>query len=167
MRRLSIFTVGILAFAAVSAQGAQTQKIAPLYAKLDALSVKKDIAGMTKLLKEISTKDCIFINKQGKKQSPTEVLSDMAMQLSAIGKFEKSTSHIDKTTVKGDNMVAFVTSNYALLTKAGPDGKTHKIAGTSQSEDTWVKSGSSWKLKLSKTTKESTTMDGKPIPGGM
>ncbi len=166
MKKFSVLMLGLAVATAMASQSVATDKLAPIYAKLDSLSLKKDMAGLSKFLTEMAAPDCVFINKTGKKQTPKEILGDMGAQMNAIDKFVKSSSHIDKATApKGGIIVATVTSTYSILTKKGPDGNAHKITGSSQSQDTWVKSGPTWKLKISKTIKETTLMDGKPLPG--
>lgn len=165
MKTLSMIAISVFAVVAAASQSAPTQQLTPIYAMLDALTVKKDMKGLTKMLTSITTKDCVFITAQGKKQTVSDVTGSMTMQMGMIDKVVKSTSHIDKIANSGNSVVATVTSAYELLTKAGGDGKTHKIEGTSKSDDTWIKVGASWRLKSSKTLKEATTMDGKPVSG--
>gem|GEM_PF-2041087 len=165
MKKISTLAIALLAVSAMAGSAADVKKIAAVYSKMDGYSVKKDMTGLKSLLNSIATKDCAFTDPKGKAQTVGQVLGQMAMQMGAIDKFITSTSHIDKTTEKGTTIVATVSSNYALLTKAGADGKAHKIEGSSVSIDTWVKVGSDWKLQGSKTTKETTKMDGKVFPG--
>ena len=165
MKKFSTFVVAVVAASAFAGSAGDVKKITATYAKMDACSVKKDVQGLRALLTGIATKDCAFVDHTGHKQSVDQVLNQMAMQMGAIDKFSKSTSHVDKTVEKGATITAIVSSAYALVTKAGPDVKTHKVEGTSISEDTWVKVGTEFKLKSSKTTKETTKMDGKAFPG--
>jgi len=167
----SLVFVAILAVAtsAMATHSDVSSKLRALYAKMDSLSMKKDVPGLSAFLKKTSTDDCTFISKPGKSGVPERKSRDQAMQTLArvmpvIDKVSTCASHIDSIHVSGSSAVATVTSRIVMITKAGSGGPAHKIAQKSKSEDTWVLVGGSWKLKVSKILTETVSQDGKEIP---
>ncbi len=165
MKKLSILAICVAATSAFAYQGSTKSTLMGIYNKLDSLSVKKDMTGLTKLLKQVATKDCFFITGKGEKQTVEKALSDMSKQMKVIVKFMNSTTHIDTLTTKGSMAVARVSSSYKLTSPIDPSGTPHLIESSQVSEDTWVKVGADWKLKSSKTLKENTKIDGKVVSG--
>jgi len=161
IKPISILSACVVVALAFGSQAKAPAAIAAIYAKLDAVTLKKDVAGFSKLLGDVATKDCTIIDSKGKSTSASKTMASMAKELAQFDKVNKSSSHIDKTVDKGSTVVLTVSSVLDVTAKS-PDGKAHQFVQTSTSDDTWVKVGSSWKLKLSKTTKEKTTLDGKP-----
>jgi hypothetical protein len=174
MKSLKLFALAaILAIAAssVASQSAVTQKLGTIYAKMDAMALKKDMPGLANMLKQIATPDCKFISKAnsaGKTTSKTrdEAMAQMLSIMPVIDVISLSTSHIDKLTLGKGSALAIVSSTVAMTTKAGPSGPARKIVQKSKSADTWVNLSGSWKLKLSKILSETVTQDGKPVPTG-
>jgi len=169
-RSLSLVALLAIAGSVLAVQSDVTKSIQAIYSKLDALSIKKDIPGLTKLLKQNSTPDCAFIGKTDKsgkteKKNRDETMAQMAGFMPFIDVVNVSTSHIDSVKMGKGSLVASVTSVVAMTLKKGQDGKVHKIVQNSKSQDTWVNVGGSWKLKVSKIVTESATQDGKAIPG--
>ena len=142
-----------------------------IYAKMDNLASKKDIKGLRLLLSQVSTSDCSFISKpdgSGKTQAKTreDAMQSMEGVMPFIAVVNESSSKIDHVVVKKGVAVATVNSVVAMTTKSDKTNPAHKIVQKSKSEDTWVKVGSTWKLKISKTITETATQDGKSIPTG-
>jgi len=161
----SLIVVGILAAAgiATASQADMAKKLQTIYSKLDALSLKKDMAGLTKLLNQVSTPDCIFVSKT-QKMTRDQTMQQMAVVMPKIDTVTTSTSHVDGVKMVGGSLVASVHQTVAMTTKPTKEtGPAHKIVQKTSSEDTWVKSGGTWKLKISKIVTETIIQDGKEI----
>lgn len=169
----SIIVVGALAMACVAAaaQAGVSKNLQAIYAKMDALALKKDMAGLSKYLNQISTPDCVFISKAvggspAQTRTRDETMKQMTAVIPMIDSISTSSSHIDSIKMGTGSLVATVHSTVAMTTKAGQGGPAHKIIQKTTSVDTWVGSGNNWKLKSSKITAESISQDGKQIPTG-
>ncbi|MDR3688654.1 MAG: hypothetical protein P4L46_04685 [Fimbriimonas sp.] len=165
MKTVACIAYAVLAVASATAQSSPKSALTPIYDKMDSLGMKKDIAGMVSFTTKICTKDCVFIQSPGQKKKVSELLADMKSQMAMIDKVVSSKTHIVSTTVKGSTVVAKVSSVMAFTTAKGPDGKVHRFDVQSVDEDTWVKSGSSYKLKISSTVKMTVKQDGKVVNG--
>jgi hypothetical protein len=167
----SLIFVGILAMAgiATASQGDVAKKLQSIYSKMDSLALKKDISGLTKLLNQVSTSDCVFVSKGFGKNPPMsksrdETMKQMSVVIPMIDAVTTSTSHVDKVTMGNGSLIASLHQTVAMITKATQQtGPAHKIVQKTTSEDTWVKSGGSWKLKVSRIVTETIIQDGKEM----
>lgn len=164
----AVLAVAAIAGAALALQyTAARQQIQAIYAKFDALTMKKDIAAFTKYFKESSTDDCVFIEKDAKgklvKQARQAVLEQFTSAMPMVDKVNTSRTHVDGVTASNGAFAATVTSKVSMTLVPDPDGKPHTIVEDSKSIDTWIKSGSQWKLKSSKMVTSKITKDGQPI----
>jgi|SRR5579862_8636162 len=107
--------------------------------------------------------DFVAIDGRGKKYNRQESMGQMKMLFSGL-KVEQLDSTIQGIKPQGKDLLV---KTYSVLkgTLTGTGGKSQKLVDQSTDEETWVKSGSGWKLKLDKTVSEKATLDGKAIGG--
>jgi len=139
-------------------------KLQTSYDEVEKLILRKDIRGVSKLLTETRTSDYILDAKSGK-HALTDVIRSLSTVLPTFDKVTRATVHIDHLTVKGPIVIATITANLVLATKPLQDGKVHTIAEEATGDDTWVRVGDKWKLKLSKVLKSTFYRDGKQTKG--
>ena len=170
MKTISSLILIVAAGSALAAQASAKQKIAAYYTKSDALTLKKDIPGLSKLLTNVTTSDFVSIEKPNEKgvsakKTRAETLAVIAQVIPLVDKFDRAESHIEKYTPGSGSIVVTVTTSVAITTKPDPKGKVHKLVDIAKSDDTWVKVGADWKLKSSKTLSEKMTENGQPFTG--
>jgi hypothetical protein len=166
----------LLAMSALTVLGFSSQanldpQIKGYYTLQDSLTLKKDGPGLEKLMTGHATPDFMNVgkpDKTGKARTKTmaEDMAQMKQTLPFIDKFTKVHSMIKKVAAGKGSVVVTVSTDVAMQTKKGPDGKVHSVDGHDVNEDTWVKSGGRWKMKISKTVSETMKIDGKAF-GGM
>ncbi len=167
MKSIKLASLLALSLAAVASFGAQSDvkhKITDAYAKMDAMTVKMDGVGLTKLLMATSTPDCVFI-EEGMTHTRKEMLDRMKVSFASLSSITGSTSHIDSWSIGANSLTTHVSSSLSAVTKAGQDGKTHRVKQTSKSVDLWVKVGGAWKLKSTKDSNVVGYMDGNKVKG--
>jgi hypothetical protein len=80
----------------------------------------------------------------------------------------KLTMTVDKMSIKGKTAEVRSTGNMTAdivdtVGSFGAKGATHKLTDIAVSKDTWVKTDKGWKIKVSESISEKTTVDGRPI----
>ena len=74
-----------------------------------------------------------------------------------------SRTSVDKLDLGKTSAVVTVSSSMMAIGPKGRDGHSQTIVLTSRSQDTWIKVGSSWKLKSIKTLSDKMTIDGRIV----
>ena len=173
LKTLSLLALGALACSSAFARADAPAPIKAYYAKEDSLMLKGNFEGLKKLQLDNSTPDYVSISKPDKsgkvrKKTRTEDVAQIDQFSKIIDSVTQSVSHIDSVTIGKNTATVVVTSTGELSTKkaAFGDGKAHIMSNTSKSQDTWVKVGGSWKMKISKELTDNLKIDGKPAPGG-
>ena len=168
MNRRSFFVAGavvllpaVFAITPAFAQDHAKDKVYLLnaYKKIDAATNKKDLKGWAVFMHP----DFTDINTKGK----TTLHSKKEAEAQYADIFAHADNLFLQTTVTGvtfTNEGALVKSRSKNGFTFTNNGKTQKVMGTAAYEDLWVKSGDKWLVKRSRTTKESTLMNGKPVP---
>lgn len=161
-----LLTLGLLLSALTASAAAEDVKatLQGAYNSLAKATIAKDTSGIKKVVKQWMAPDVVFIHKDGRKETATQMLAQMQQMMPMIQKFGKYSVVIEKLTTKGNTAEATVLNNVSM-TMAGPDKKPHTIVDVERSKDSWVKVGGQWKLKVSKTYEVKATMDGQPLPG--
>ena len=162
--RVGMVLAGVgMVFIAKSGVSAQVsdevkQKIAKAYAALDKSYSKKD----TKAIFEVITPD--YTDKSHGKVENAEQWKKNVTETIAFMNTISAKTRIVK--IKGDSkkIVAEVQVTVDAVTKPDPTGKTHKYHADVTESDTWVDVKGEWKFKMSETTKQVETVDGKKSP---
>lgn len=169
-KKALLFVFSTLTLTSLAAQGKLDSQIKSYYTQQDALTRKKDGPGLETLMTSHTTTDYVNVgkpNKNGKSASKSlaQNLAQMKQTLPFIDKFLKVNTRIDKVTVGRGSCVVTISTDVSMLTKKDPSGKTHTFESHDSSEDTWIKIGSAWKCRLSKTISDGMKIDGKSFPG--
>ncbi len=90
---VSLAVMSIMAVASFGAQADVKRSLTGAYAKMDALTMKMDSAGLTKLLLATSTPDCIFV-EGGMKHTRSEMIDRMKVNFASLNGVTESTSHV-------------------------------------------------------------------------
>ena len=139
--------------------------ITGIYDKITALTIKKDVAGLQKMLKDHATPDFTFTGPDKRTIKAGEMMDMMKSQLLLIDKIGKMTTKIDKFTLKG-NTATVVTTNITSMTMKLPnDPKVHVMGSTEISTDVWKLVKGVWKIQNIKVTDSKMTQDGKALAG--
>ncbi len=152
-----------------AAQSGQARVFQGFYDRYNALILKRDVAGLTNLIKTSHSDDFIEIgrpNKAGKikKSTRSQVIADMAGAFRIVDAFTAASTHIDHLKLGTASAEVTVTTNAAANIDKSPDRRHHTLTVRETNRDTWVKAGSSWKLKKSLVLANSITVDGKAVP---
>jgi hypothetical protein len=148
----------ISASAVAQPSSAKTQ-IQALYDKAGGLLIHQDVNGFVKLLQETRTPGYTYITKQGRHHL-NDLLKSMSMVLSTF-RVTKSSVRIDKISNSKDGVIVNITTIIGLETKATKSRTRHTVEQEVHGEDSWVRLGTQWKLKLSRIVTENVIEDGK------
>jgi hypothetical protein len=170
IKAISMVAILGIAGSAMALDAGMTQKLQSIYSKMDSLALKKDVPSLKKYLSQVSTPDCVFVSKAPKGGTPESKNRDQAMAsmesaITHIATVSRSFSHVNSVAVSGGMAIASVTSTVVMKLKPEQKGPSHTIVQKSATNDTWVKAGDAWKLKISKIISVSVTQDGKLLPG--
>ena len=164
----SIAVLAVLVGGASAAQSNGTKTIKAYYAKVDKLTLKKDVEGLHKLMVANTAQDYLFLfppDRSGKSKTRTrqETINDLEKVMPMIATFSKASTQVKKLVTAKDSIVAYVIIDIQMTSLPKGDGKIHKLGSRILAEDTWVRVGSDWKLRTSKSAGDSKTLDGKPF----
>lgn len=136
----------------------------PVYQKIASLTNQRNFSGLKQVFVGATTSDFKNIGLKGNAMSRDEVLGSMEQVLKTTKSIKVSGFKLTAFKLSGSTATVGTTQTYDFLV-LDPQKKPHKLSGSSTSVDTWTKVGGTWKLKLSKTVKETTLIDGKSVPG--
>ena len=128
------------------------------------LMMAKDVKGLTKEWKGAATKDFKYV-EAGRTMNMDQMCQGMAMGLGGMKKVLKADSKPLSVKEKG-NTGTSTTSHVMEGITVGPDKKSHTVTFTGVSTETYVKQGGKWKMSKMVWGKQTTLMDGKPMPTG-
>ncbi|RYG19348.1 nuclear transport factor 2 family protein [bacterium] len=113
------------------------------------LMMAKDVKGLTKHWKAGMTPDFKYV-EGGKTQNFDAMAAGMAMGLGQMNKLSKAESKLLTLKEKGNTATATT---------------RHTMGFTGVSSDTYVKQGGKWRMSKMSWLKQTSSMDGKPMPG--
>jgi hypothetical protein len=144
------------------AQAPTKQTFQALYDKQDAAVKKRDLNGaMAFVSPNVQIK-----MKNGMTVTFAQVKTQM-QQIFASAKSISSSSKVQSVKMAAGNAVVRV-ANHGKFVIANPQtGKSMTLESEETSDDTWAKSKGHWQMVASSTVSGHSTMDGKPMPGGM
>jgi len=114
-----------------------------------------------KMLSQYLTSDWKSIGPDGKVMEQGNDPVKLQKQFDAL-KSMHVVFHVMNVKHVGSDILVHSSTSMTMITKPGPDKKTHEIVDKSLAEDTWVKQGAKWMMKQTKAIKDHMTMDGKP-----
>jgi len=155
------------------AMGALTLGVASAKSNSDFNSFMK--AMVPKVEKAFTSKDAAFFDSissadfvdisMGQKLNQKQAMDEMKTSFKAT-KSMKMTMKLMNTKVSGNTGTAVVSGTATFAMPPGKDGKAHVMAMNFTENQTWVRTGSTWKLKVLEEKMNGGTMDGKPMPKG-
>lgn len=153
----------LVAFAGADDYKAQIQKGHDMVSKM---ALKNDGAGLSKALASFTTKDFVWKEQNGTKLTLAQWQGMMQSQMKMI----KVTAW--KFTLKdfkqaGNTLTNMTTLNMTATMKNPKTGKPSVVKSVSTARETYVKVGKDWKLKMIESLTDKSTVDGKPMTGGM
>jgi len=142
------------------------------YKKLENAIISRSVDGVM----SVGTPD-FSMKMGGMVMSAQQVKSQMKMNFDMMKTAPKFTMTIRTMDIKKNSaevlstgiMSADIVDTPGMF---GKKGSKHKLTDEQTSKDTWVKTGNSWKMKVTETVSEKMTLDGKPYnpagapPGG-
>lgn len=162
VRIRSVKALSLILLAGLATVGfAQEKEVAKKYSDLQVATKAKNVAKLKSMWKETSHSTFQLITSSGQKITGAQMLAQMEQQMNMFGKFTTYVIKLSPIKKTPSTYVVRATSTFAM--DLPMNKKISKIAGSSVSTDTWVKDGAKWKLKEIRVTKETTTLDGKPI----
>ncbi len=160
--RLSAMLIGMLVLAmplAKSDPSADARKtIQAAYAAENKAVENKDV----KTMFVSYASDFTQTTKRGERLNLAGIKEAVPKVLVAAQKITDKTV-LQKFSMKGSKASATVSRHTDLVILNPKTQKTMKIVVDAVSIDTWVKSGKTWKLKLSQGQSEQQSVDGKPV----
>ena len=167
MKSLKISVIILMAATVASSLAIDAQSnIKAIYKSLDALTMKKDVDGLKKMIQSNTTKDFTYVGDDGKTLTGDAVFSNLAEQMKSIDKVKSSSTSLVSIVKKGDTITVKTKSATEMTAKTPGDEKLHVIKTTEGSVDIWKKVGAKWLLQSVKITSSGTWLDGKKVSGG-
>jgi hypothetical protein len=114
-------------------------------------------------MKSIEAFDFTIKKKNGPLLTRKEYDAMMDKVYGSVTEVRDSSTTIDKLIPVNAGEVTVEATSKADMILATPDGKTHELAGTGRSRDTWVSTSYGWRLKYSEELDSSSYLDGKPV----
>jgi hypothetical protein len=115
-----------------------------------------------KMFDQMSTKD-FTETAMGHTMTKSQAMAEMKKEFATVKSVD---CHLSLTSAKADKGTgtAFTTGHVVMMTMPDPKGKSHKVSVDMWEKQTWVKQGSTWKIKhLEQVKPPVTMMDGKPM----
>jgi ketosteroid isomerase-like protein len=164
MKRTALMAAVLLAVGAVTAHADDAAVRKALQANYDKISAAFKAADPS-VMDSMLAPDATLTTPDGKTWDRAKIISDMGRQ-SKMMKDARWNRTVTSVEVHKNEAVATVHGTFHGQFN-GRDGKPHIFDLKSLTIDTWIKSGSAWKLKHAGTKELNPTMDGKPLPPGM
>jgi len=144
---------------AVQVMGLNVKNWQNLYNEGARLFDKMDAKGLTSHM----TRDWKSFGPEGKLRESGNELERMTKSFAGLKSMH---AQFKVLSVRADRngVVVHVSSIFSIVTKPGPDKKTHRILQKAVSNDKWVQKNGNWLMAENRIVKESNTMDGKPMP---
>ena len=156
---LLIFAFGVVATAAASESLRST--IESANKKIVANMLKRDFAGLEKVMKSSMTPDFKYI-EEGRTMSFQDMFSMLKQGMGQYTKMVETKSIL--LTLKEKGITATSTSRHTQAgMMPGPDQKDHKMVFVGISTDTYKKVKGKWLMSSMSMKTESMTLDGKPF----
>lgn len=128
------------------------------YRRLSVAIQRKDLNGFIKGC----TPDCKIKSQQG-----TFTIGQWkGMMQSAFQGMEdiRYDVRLDKVMLKGKEAIVMSTQTMEATLTSPQDNKKHRLHSQEKAKDIWTKTAKGWRLRLSETISQRTTLDGKPFP---
>lgn len=139
-----------------SADKRAERQIRAEYAKTVQYMKQKNLEGLLRQM----TPDFLYKTAKGEIMSKQMVEMAMREQFRLMKSVQKRTTTIKKMEFKG-NTVLVTTEEELAFTFVDAQGKPHKAYTKATTRDTWVKTPQGWKVKMTESLSETTSIDGK------
>lgn len=139
-----------------SADKRAERQIRAEYAKTVQYTKAKNVEGLLRQM----TPDFLYKTQKGEVMSKQMVEAVMREQFALMKSIDRRKSTIKKIEVKG-NTARVTTEEELAFTFVDAQGKPHKAHTKATTRDTWVRTQQGWKVKMTESLSETTTIDGK------
>lgn len=163
-RRLAIASLAVLVVSIVAPSLVQAynqdarHELEAVYARVDQATKNKDI----KTLKSYLSESFKLKRQDGKIINREEALNGLEESLNSFKEIHSSNAAI--SSLKEEASTTVVDTTQVLKAAVdGPDGKSHELAGTVKSRDTWTHDEHGWIIQSSEDLGQTVTIDGKPM----
>lgn len=163
MKALTIAVALVAALTFARADSARAQLDASMN-RISAAMKSKNLAALDKEMRATSLRTFKY-TEGGQSQNLDTMLKNMKTGLSSMDKLSVCTTKVLSLKEKGNSAVGLM-EHKMVGTMKGEDKKTHTLAFTGVSENTYVKQNGQWKLATMKWKTQKQTMDGKPMSAG-
>lgn len=164
MKKPIALTIALVALIATAFAGNLRSEIEGWNKKVTTAMMKKDLAGLEKIMKAGVTADFKHV-ENGQAINFTQMWERMKMGLGSMKKLTKATTKIISFTEKGNKAVAKVEHLMEGMMMM-EDKKEHIMGFGGIAEHTYVKQGNTWKMSRMEWKSQKSTMDGKPMDMG-
>ncbi len=134
-------------------QSSAKQEIQSTYNKIASAILRKDITSATSYF----TSDYVGIDDQGNQRTAVEMRKYYSSIMPAPVKVVKNQIAIQDFSANSNS------ANVLIKQRADLTFGSNKIVSQNTYRDLWVKTPQGWRLKQSKNTQSSTTINGKPV----
>jgi len=161
MKHLSVLAFGML----LAASGSAAQSDFKTFIKAMVPKVEKAFA--TKdygFFDSVAAPD--YVNKEmGQTLNRKQAMDEMKVSM-AMTKSMKINLNLVSADASGGTGHAVLTGSASFVSKPDKSGKSHVMSAQFTEHQTWVRTGSKWKLKVQEDTFSNMTQDGKPMKPG-
>jgi hypothetical protein len=162
MKYSSLIVLGAV-LAATSSAAAQSDFKAAMQAMIPKVEKAFETKNMA-YFEAIAAPD--FVDKSmGQTLNRKQAMAEMKMQVNMTQSM-KMHMKLVSAQASGSTGHAVLTGSASFTMKPGKDGKAHTMTTQFTEHQTWVRSGSGWKLKVLDEAMSNTKMDGKAMPKG-
>jgi len=113
-----------------------------------------------------STKDFTYTEASGKKSDKKTAIAGLKQMFDSSEKV-KLVPKVGAIQNSRAGITVDLTNRFEMITKPGPDKKTHKMVMVQKNRELWVNVDGKWLLKnIADVGPAKSTMDGKPMPAG-
>jgi hypothetical protein len=163
MKLSQLFCIATAALAlSTMAKADDTSEIKALYTKLTGAMKSTNYQASKTVLDSITTPDFTYYGAKGDKQSETQMLGELKMQIEMTKHVIACTFTPSGIKVMGNKATANATSFWQGRVM-WMDKKEHTITSKSTSTNDIVKVGGKWKFSAVHTKTETMALDGKPM----
>jgi hypothetical protein len=159
-----LFGCAALLALACAASAEDYKKVAEQHEREFVAAMKSgDIAWFNK----VAAPDYVEIEANGTKKTKAQSMAEMKQMLK-MGHMLSASSKVVAVSGNASKLVVKDSMSMSMSLKLDPKAKKPSIiASTGTYQETWSKVKGKWMIHELRTIKESSTMDGKPMKGGM
>ena len=165
MKSLLVALAAVLAATTVAQTSPNRAFLNNRYAELSNLMRKRDTAGLRTWFMKWTTPEFEYFTSQRVAIGRDQLLASMQQQVSMMRSVDSVTAKITRLNEKPNEISATISTTIRAMVALDPKANPVRFASDSVSIDRWVRVNGNWRLARVTTTRDNSTLDGKPLSG--